>query len=133
MASLSLFFRLYVVCLSPFYKSYVDTFSPASCLIAIHYTSGWLLFLYFTSSTKRWQVYLYFSGYMWRVYLYFTNLMWTFSLQHPTLCLFIILQSGNFFSILPYQTIGGWFFSILCLICGKFFSIILIGSLSTKF
>ena len=53
--------------------------------------------------------------------------MWALSLQHPTLCLSIILQSGYFFSILPYHNIGGWFFSILCLICGKFFSIILDG------
>ena len=39
--------------------------------------------------------------------------MWALSLQHPTLCLFIILQGGYFFSILPFHNVGGWFFSII--------------------
>ena len=83
------------------------------------------IFSILLAQTKRWTIYLYSTSYMWRVYLYFKILMWALSLQHPTLCLSIILQSGYFFSILPYHNIGGWFFSILCLICGKFFSIIL--------
>ena len=70
-ASLSLFFRLYVACLSLFYKSYVDTFSLVSYLMSIHHTSRWLLFLYFTSSDKRWTVYLCSPSYMWHVYLHF--------------------------------------------------------------
>ena len=81
------------------------------------------IFSILLAQTKRWTIYLYSTSYMWRVYLHFKIFMWALSLQHPTLCLSIILQSGYFFSILPYHNIGGWFFSILCLICGKFFSI----------
>ena len=71
--SLSMFFRLYVACLSPFYNSYVDTFSPASYFMSIHYTSEWLLFLYFTLSEHRWMVFLYPLAHMWQVFLYFTG------------------------------------------------------------
>ena len=125
--SISLFFRLYVACLSLFYNSNVATFSLVSYSMSIHLTSRWMVFLYFTGSTQRWRVSPCSLSYLWHVYLHFTILMWPLSLQHPTLCLFTILQSGYFYSILPYQTISRWFFSILWLICGKFFSIKLDG------
>ena len=71
------------------------------------------IFSILLAQTKRWTIYLYSTSYMWRVYLYFIILMWALSLQHPTLCLFIILQGGYFFSILPFHNVGGWFFSII--------------------
>ena len=116
-----------MACLSLFYNSNVATFSLVSYSMSIHLTSRWMVFLYFTGSTQQWIVYPCSSSYMWQFFLHFTILMWPLSLQHPTLCLFTILQSGYFYSILPYQTIGRWFLSILWLICGKFFSIKLDG------
>ena len=74
--------------------------------MAIHYTTGWLVFLYFAFSAQRWTV-----------YLYSTLLYVTTFLYHTYYRLAKYIKCGQFFSITDIVLKGGQSISILTVIC----------------